>query len=95
MPNVAAASTPWRVVLLSGADPAHPAALLLDRTLRHAIQAAAPNGVEFFADPFDGMCFGNSDLRPELLALLTKKYAQQARAIAAFNPDEPWRVAKP
>lgn len=71
------ARPPWRVVLLSGADPTQPAVLLLDRSFRRALEAAAPNGVEFYADHADSLRFQGADLSAELLALLKKKYEHQ------------------
>lgn len=76
--QAAAPDAPWRVVLLSGADPTQPASLVLDRSFRRAMQAVAPHGVEFFADNVDSLRFQGGDLTPELRALLAKKYTNQS-----------------
>ena len=73
----ARAATPWRVVILPGTDPAQPAALLQDQAFRRTLEAAAPNGVEFFTDALDGLRFGGEEVMPEFLALLAKKYRRQ------------------
>ena len=72
----ASAAEPWRVVILLGVDPALPAAVQQDRAFRRALEAAAPNGVEYYTDPVDGVRFQGAELMPEFLALLAKKYQQ-------------------
>ncbi len=74
--QVLAADT-WRVVILQGGDPSQPAFIETDRGFRHALSAAAPDRIEFYADPLDGQRFKGADLAPEYLALLTKKYSEQ------------------
>src|SRR5215470_16539401 len=72
------AAEPWRVVILSGVDLALPAAAQQDRAFRRTLEAAAPNGVEFYTDPVDSVRFqGAVELMPEFLALLTKKYQRR------------------
>ena len=73
----AAPGAPWRVVILTGADPTQPAAQLLVRRFREALSAAAPHGASIFADHLDSLRFEGADLAPELLTLLQKKYAGQ------------------
>jgi len=68
---------PWRVVILMGSDPALPAMQQHDRTLRAALQAAAPVGVSFFTDTIDAYRFDYRDFGPEFLALQRKKYGRQ------------------
>lgn len=65
----------WRVVILPGADPTQPAVALQIRALRSALTAASPDGVEFYTDSLDELRFDNTELIPEFLALLMKKYA--------------------
>jgi hypothetical protein len=71
------AAQPWRIVILHGADPAQPAAMQQDRAFRRALEAAAPDGVEFYTDPIDGLRFQGGDLLPDFLALLTRKYQRR------------------
>ena len=72
-----AAPAPWRVVILPSGDPAQPAIWQQDQPFRRALQAAAPQGVTFFTDPLDTGRFNYTDLAPQYLALLQKKYAAQ------------------
>ncbi|MCE4546037.1 ATP-binding protein [Caballeronia sp. PC1] len=64
----------WRVVILPGADPTQPAVALQIRAIRSALSAVAPNGVEFYTDSLDQLRFDNTELIPEFLALMKKKY---------------------
>jgi signal transduction histidine kinase len=73
----AAPPAPWRVVILTGADPTQPAVQRLDRRFREALSAAAPQGAAIFADHLDSLRFEGTDLAPEFLTLLQKKYAHQ------------------
>lgn len=77
-PAIAAtpAPEPWRVVVLHGADLTQPSALIQNRAFRAALEAAAPNGVQFYTEALDQPRF-NVDLAPEFLALLAKKYQGQ------------------
>ena len=75
--DAAHAARPWRVVILHGADPAQPAAMQQDRAFRRMLEAAAPDGVEFYTDPLDGLRFQGAELMPEFLALLTRKYQRR------------------
>lgn len=68
---------PWRVLILTGADPALPAMQRTDRALRATLQAAAPAGVNLFSDAVDAYRFNYRELAPELQALLRKKYQDQ------------------
>ncbi|WP_250534599.1 ATP-binding protein [Caballeronia sp. AZ10_KS36] len=68
------AGEPWRVVILPGADPTQPAVAIQIRALRSALSAAAPDRVEFYTDSLDELRFDSSDLTPQFLALLKKKY---------------------
>ncbi|QSN60788.1 sensor histidine kinase [Caballeronia sp. M1242] len=72
--NAIHAGEPWRVVILPGADPTQPAVAIQIRALRSALTAAAPDGVEFYTDSLDELRFDSSDLTPQFLALLKKKY---------------------
>src|SRR4029453_1377372 len=85
------AAGPWRVAILPGVDPAQPAMIQQDREFRRTLQAAAPNGVEFYTDPVDGVRFQGDELMPEFLALLTKKYRRNevdmVVAVADFGLD--------
>jgi signal transduction histidine kinase len=62
-----------------------------DREFRRTLEAAAPNGVEFYTDPVDGVRFQGDELMPEFLALLTKKYRRNevdiVVAVADFGLD--------
>ena len=71
------APAPWRVVIVSGADPAQPGVWQQDQPFRRALQAAAPQGVTFFTDPIDTLRFNQADLLPSYLALARRKYAAQ------------------
>jgi signal transduction histidine kinase len=62
------------VVILPGADPAQPAAFEQIQTLRGTLAAAAPDGVEFYTDPLDGLRFNSAALMPDFLSLMRKKY---------------------
>jgi len=86
-PCAAVAAEPWRIVILEGRDPAQPAAVAVDREFRRTVQAAAPNGVEFYTDPIDAVRFQGTDLMPEYLALLTKKYSQRAVDLVVVRSD--------
>jgi signal transduction histidine kinase len=68
---------PWRVVILTGADPTQPAVQRLDGRFRQALADRAPQGAAIFADHLDSLRFQGADLAPELLTLLQKKYAHQ------------------
>jgi signal transduction histidine kinase len=72
-----AAAAPWRVVILPGTDPTQPAVVLHDRAFRNALEAAAPDGVEFYTDSVDGVRFHNTDVMPEFVALLARKYERR------------------
>lgn len=65
---------PWRVVILPGADPSLPAAFEQIQTLRSALSAAAPDGVDFYTDSLDGLRFDSAALMPDFLALMRRKY---------------------
>ncbi|HKR38660.1 MAG TPA: ATP-binding protein [Paraburkholderia sp.] len=71
------AAEPARVVILVGADPLQPAALVQIKALRNMLETSAPHGAEVYLDAIDGFRFGTDDLSPEFLALLKKKYAAQ------------------
>jgi signal transduction histidine kinase len=86
-PCVAVAAEPWRIVILEGRDPAQPSAVAVDREFRRTVQAAAPNGVEFYTDPIDSVRFQGTDLMPEYLALLTKEYSQRAVDLVVVRSD--------
>jgi hypothetical protein len=58
-------------------DPAQPALIIQDTAFRRALEAAAPNGVEFYTDALDGLRFKGDELMPEFMALPKKKYAQR------------------
>jgi signal transduction histidine kinase len=83
----ALAGEPWRVVLLAGSDPALPAATQQDNAFRAAVREAAPDGVEFYTDSVDNMRLQGSELMPELLALLAKKYQRQRVDLVAAWGD--------
>ncbi len=85
--GAAHAARPWRVVLLAGADPALPAAVQQDNAFRAAVRAAAPDGVEFYNDSVDNLRFQGTELMPELLELLAKKYQRQEVDLVAAWGD--------
>ncbi|MCP3711147.1 hypothetical protein M3I54_29940 [Paraburkholderia sp. CNPSo 3274] len=68
----ALAAEPARVVILVGADPIQPAALVQIKALRNMLETSAPHGAEVYLDAIDGFRFGTDDLSPEFLALLKK-----------------------
>lgn len=71
------AAAPWRVLVLLGGDPGQLAVQQQDLAFRKSLLAAAPNGVDFFTESIDTVRFRYTDLAPEFLALLRKKYASQ------------------
>jgi signal transduction histidine kinase len=73
----ACAAGPWRVVILTGADPTLPGAMQQIAGIRGVLETAGPSGAEFFVDPLDGLRFGGEALMPEFLALIKKKYSQE------------------
>ena len=75
--GVAAATEPWRIVILGGLDPMLPSVFAQEREFRRVVGAAAPDGVEFYTDPIDSTRFQGADLMPEYLALMRKKYQQR------------------
>jgi signal transduction histidine kinase len=77
VPAATPSPEPARIVLLTGADPIQPAALVQIRTLRNILERSAPHGAEVYLDALDGFRFGAEDLTPEFLALIRKKYANQ------------------
>ncbi|MDR5817973.1 ATP-binding protein [Caballeronia sp. LZ033] len=76
-PIAAPGAEPARVVLLTGADPIQPAALVQIRAIRSVLEASSPRGAEVFLDAIDGFRFGAENIAPEFLALLQKKYRAQ------------------
>jgi len=71
-------SSPWRVLVLLGADPGQVAVQQQDQAFRTALLAAAPHGVDFFTESLDTQRFRYDRLAAEFLALLRKKYATQS-----------------
>ncbi|WP_141118819.1 hypothetical protein, partial [Pandoraea sp. PE-S2R-1] len=71
------AAPPSRIVILSGADPTQPAALVQIQAMRNVIQANSPAGTEIYLETLDGFRFDSGHLADELFALLKNKYAGQ------------------
>ncbi len=70
--------TPWRVVILNGSDPNLPAFLAIDRAMRAALTAPSAHPVEIYSETLDAMRFPGKELEPEILALLSRKYADRS-----------------
>jgi len=85
--SAAHAAQPWRIVILGGLDPAQPAAIVVEREFRRTIEAAAPHGVEFYTDAIDNARFEGTDVMPEYLALLAKKYRQREVDLVVARSD--------
>ncbi|MBN3752305.1 hypothetical protein G3N95_05100 [Paraburkholderia sp. Tr-20389] len=66
-----------KVVLLTGADPVQPAALVQIQAVRETLEASPSKDVEVYLEALDGFRFDGQDLSNEYLALLEKKYRGQ------------------
>ena len=77
-----------RIVLLTGADPVQPAALVQIQAIRATLETSFPDGVEVYLEALDGFRFEKNDVAAEYAALLTKKYLHQriALIVALGNP---------
>ena len=71
------AEAPWRVVILTGADPTLPGAVVQTTAIRGVLEEASSAGAEFYADSLDGLRFGGEALMPEFLQLMEKKYNRE------------------
>ncbi|CAG9166798.1 Adaptive-response sensory-kinase SasA [Cupriavidus respiraculi] len=72
-----AQARPWRVVILPGADLSQPAASQQVHELRAVLNAAAPQGVEFYVDALDSYRFDAASMTPHFVQLLKAKYANR------------------
>src|SRR5688500_74031 len=66
---------PFRVMILSNSRQYVPATILQDRGMREAFAAASgTRNVELFLETMDTVSFNRSEIEPEFLSLLRKKY---------------------
>jgi signal transduction histidine kinase len=65
---------PFRVMILSNSRQYVPATILQDRGMREAFAASGTRNVELFLEIMDTVSFNRSEIEPEFLSLLRKKY---------------------
>jgi signal transduction histidine kinase len=72
--QVADFEEPFRVMILSNSRQYVPATILQDRGMREAFAASSTRNVELFLEIMDTVSFNRSEIEPEFLSLLRKKY---------------------
>ncbi len=86
-PNSPIPERPLRVVVLNATDPTLPAFMAIDKGTRAAF--ADPGGPRFdvYSETLDVMRFANANFEPEILAPISKKYANiPIDAVIALSP---------